>query len=152
MCRQFDILQGDKCVFKYPAKIFGSNCCECFYKLDTRFQLPHGFVYVFFLSPITETSVYNLNMTSIFSMCVKNLLSSQLYAATIVGYNYKLHSIDNGLVLRLSGFSEKLPLIVDIITKTMKNLEIDKTVFETFRKELKRNCYNCLVDESLLNE
>lgn len=85
-------------------------------------------------------------------MCVKNLLSSQLYSATIVGYNYKLHSIDNGLVLRLSGFSEKLPLIVDIITRTMKNLHIDKTVFETFRKELKRNCFNCLVDGSLLNE
>ena len=87
-------------------------------------------------------------------MCVKNSVSDQLYPATIAGYSYKLHSVDNGLILRLSGFNEKLPLIVDIVTKTIKNLVtmIDKNVFETFKRELKKNCHNCLVDENLLNE
>jgi nardilysin len=87
-------------------------------------------------------------------MCVKNFLSEKLYAATIAGYSYKLNSVDDGLIMRLSGFNEKLPLIVDITTKIMKTLDrfIDKSVFETFKKELKKNCYNCLLDTSLLNE
>lgn len=93
-------------------------------------------------------------MTSIYSMCVKNFLSDQLYQATIVGYNYKLHSVDNGLILRLRGFNEKLALIVDIITKAIKGLEgvMDRSIFETFKKELKKNCHNCLTNMNLFNE
>lgn len=93
-------------------------------------------------------------MTSIYSMCVKNFLSDKLYPATIAGFNYKLHSVDNGLILRLSGFNEKLPLILDIITQIIKKLDtlVDKKVFETFKKELKKNCHNCLIDAGLLNE
>ena len=139
---------------KYPRKIIDTKSCQCFYKLDKKFKLPHGYVYVFLMSPITETSVTNLNMTSIYSMCVKNFLSEKLYPATVAGYNYKLHSVDNGLILRLSGFNEKLSLLVDIITKTIFNLTtlMDKSVFETFRKELKKNFHNCLIDAGLLNE
>jgi nardilysin len=138
----------------FPRKLIDGEACECFYKLDKKFKLPHGFVNVFLMSPITETSVANMNMTSIYSMCVKNFLSEKLYPATIAGYNYKLHSVDNGLILRLSGFNEKLPLLVDIITKTVRNLVgmMDKSVFETFRKELKKNFHNCLIDAGLLNE
>lgn len=87
-------------------------------------------------------------------MCVKNLLSEKLYAATVAGFTYKLNSVDDGIILKLSGFSEKLPLIVDTVTNVMSNLDMlmDKTAFETFRKELKKNCQNYLVDGNLLNE
>lgn len=155
ICRHFSLIPpGETNVQKYPTKIFENSTCESFYKLDSQFNLPHGFVYVFFLSSVTESSVSNLNMTSIYSMCVKNFLSDKLYSATIAGYNYKLNSVDNGLILRLNGFSEKLLSIVDIITNSIKNLEcsMDKTVFETFKKELKKNCHNCLNDGNLLNE
>jgi nardilysin len=155
ICKNFGIFGNSLAEqSKHPIKIIEEEACESYYKLDKKFKLPHGFVYVFMMSPITETSVVNLNMTSIYSMCVKNFLSEKLYPATIAGYNYKLHSVDNGLILRLSGFNEKLPLLVDIITKTVSNLInlMDKSVFETFRKELKKNFHNCLIDAGLLNE
>lgn len=155
ICKTFGIFSNPTAsASKYPIKVFDNGACECYYKIDKKFKLPCGFVYVFFLSPVTEASVAHLNMTSIFSMCVKNFLSDKLYSATLAGYSYKLHSVDNGLILRLSGFNEKLPLIVDIITRTIKNLStlMDKIVFETFKKELKKNCHNCLIDASLLNE
>jgi nardilysin len=87
-------------------------------------------------------------------MCVKNFLSDKLFAATIAGYNYKIHSVDDGIILRLSGFNDTLPLLIDTITKTMMNLSrlVDKNVFETFKNELKKNCHSCLADGNLLNE
>lgn len=135
-------------------KIVDSKCCECFYKLDSKFRLPHGLVNVFMASTVTESSTANLNMTSIFSMCVKNFLSEKLYAATIAGYSYKLNSVDNGLILRVNGFNEKLHRIVEVAVETIKNLAslIDKIIFETFKKELKKNLHNCLMDKNLLNE
>lgn len=93
-------------------------------------------------------------MTSIYSMCIKNYLSEKLYPATIAGYNYKLNSMENGLTLRLSGFSEKLPMILDTITRAMMNINaaIDGSVFETFSKELKKNCYNFIINSVSFNE
>ena len=87
-------------------------------------------------------------------MCIKNFLSEKLYPATIAGYNYKLHSVENGLILRLSGFNEKLPMMVDLVTKAMTNIDgaIDSLVFETFQKELKKNCYNFIINSNLFIE
>jgi nardilysin len=90
-------------------------------------------------------------MTSIYSMCVKNFLLEKLYPATLVGYNYKLNAVETGLILRLSGFNEKLPLLTDRITKALRNDDggvFDKLVFDTFKKELKKNCYNYLINSN----
>lgn len=157
VCRHYEIVADqstEESSEKYPKKILDSPGCECFYKLDRKFKLPHGFINIFFLSSITNSSVANLNMTSIFSMCVKNFLSEKLHSATMIGYKYKLNAVDNGLILKLSGFDEKLPLILEIIIGTMKSLLtlVDKAVFDSFKKELKKNCLNCLNDGSLLNE
>lgn len=134
--------------------IFKSKVCKCFFKADHEFKLPHGFIHVHFKSAMTESSTTFMNMTSIFSLCVKSFLSEKLYPATIVGYTYKLHSAEDGLVLKLNGFTEKLPLIVDIITKSMRNTDdvINKATFEIFKKELKKNCYNYIINSDLFNE
>lgn len=133
--------------------IFKSDVCKAFYKVDKKFNLPHGFINIHFKSSMTESCITNLNMTSIFSMCVKSFLAPKLYSSTIVGYNYKLHSVEDGLMLKVNGFSEKLSLVVDIITKALTNTDevVDKIVFETFKKELKKNCYNVIVNSNLFN-
>lgn len=152
ICKNFGIFSNPIEVNeKHPRKIFENDVCQCFYKMDKKFKLPYGYIFIYFASPTTQTSVENLNMTSIYSMCIKNFLSEKLYPATLAGYSYKLNSVDDGLVLRLSGFNEKLPFIVDIITKEMSRA-ISKSAFETFKKELRKNCHNCLMDLNMLNE
>lgn len=134
--------------------IFQNEFCKCFFKRDDKFKLPHGFVFILFKSSMTESSVTDLNMTSIYSMCVKNYLAEKLYPATIAGYSYKLNSTEDGLLLKLNGFNEKLPMIVDIITRAMKNTDevVNKSVFEVFKKELRKNCHNFLINSNLFNE
>ncbi|KAG5674724.1 hypothetical protein PVAND_004676 [Polypedilum vanderplanki] len=152
ICKSFEIFKNPtEKEEKYPRKIFENEICECYYKMDKKYELPYGYVFVYFILPLTQESVDNLNMTSIYSMCIKNFLSEKLYPATLVGYNYKLNSVETGLILRLSGFNEKVPLILDIITQQMK-ASISKNVFETFKKELKKNCHNCLMDLNILND
>lgn len=152
ICKSFGIFNNPSEVCeKYPRKIFENDVCECYYEMDKKYKLPYGYIFIYFTSTMTQESVENLNMTSIYSMCVKNFLSEKLYPATLAGYTYKLNSIDNGMILRLSGFNEKLPHLIDIITKEMLRA-IDKNVFETFKKELRKNCHNCLMDLNILNE
>lgn len=155
ICRQFEIsCDEDKSDLGYPLMIFKSEACKSFFKADNEFNLPHGYINIHFKSLMTESSTTAMNMTSIFSLCVKSFLSNKLYPATIAGYNYKLNSVEDGLILKLSGFNEKLPLIVDIITKAIGNTEdvINKATFEIFKKELKKNCYNYIINSTLFNE
>lgn len=152
ICKNFGIFSNpSEMGEKYPRKIFENDSCQCYFKMDKKYKLPYGYIFIYFTSSKTQSCVENLNMTSIYSMCIKNFLAEKLYQATIAGYSYKLNSIDDGLVLRLSGFNEKLPLIIDIITKEMSRA-INKNIFETFKKELRKNCHNCLMDLNMLNE
>lgn len=155
ICRNFELVsEPEHDGLNFPVMIFKNDFCKCFYKVDKKFYLPHAFINIHFYSAMTEASITNLNMTSIFSMCVKSFLAPKLYSSTIVGYHYKLFSDPSGLMLKISGFSEKLPLVVDIITKALRNTDevIDKLVFETFKKELKKNCYNFIINSNLFNE
>lgn len=87
-------------------------------------------------------------------MCVKNYLAERLFSAIVAGYSYKLNSADDGLILKLSGFNEKLPSLLESITKSMINADdvISKFVFDSFKKELKKNCYNYIINSNLFNE
>jgi nardilysin len=155
ICKKFEICAEPNVQnFGFPIKIYNSDNCKCFFKPDDKFNLPHGFINIHFKSSLTESSVTNLNMTAIYSMCIKNFLSEKLYPATIAGYNYKLYSVDNGLILRLWGFNEKLPMMVDLITKAITNVDgvVDSSIFETFRKELKKNCYNLIINSNMFIE
>jgi nardilysin len=155
ICKNFEIISDhEEHRLDYPLMIFKNKFCKCFFRTDDKFNLPFGFVYVQLKSSITESSVTHLNMTSIFSMCVKNFLSEKLYPAVAAGYSYKLNSTDDGLVLKLSGFSEKLPMLLDLITKAIKNTDevVEKPIFDFFKKELKKNCYNFIINSMLFNE
>lgn len=149
ICKDFTIVR-DEDSHEEPYTIFKNDTCTCWFKPDHKFLLPHGYVHLQLTSPLTSSTVEYLNMTSIYSMCVKNYLTEKLYPATLVGYSYKLNSVETGLILRLSGFNEKLQLIVDLITKAMKNIDgiLDKHVFDTFKKELRKNCYNYLINSN----
>ncbi len=93
-------------------------------------------------------------MTTILTMCVKSLLLETLYPAKVVGYNYKLQSIDSGLIIQLSGFNEKLPTLLNEIIRCMLNVgeSTTKFMFDSFRKNLRKQYYNILMNSSLLNE
>ncbi|CRL01366.1 CLUMA_CG014847, isoform A [Clunio marinus] len=137
-----------------PLLMFQNDFCKSFFKPDTKFRLPHGFVYIHFRCNLTESSISNLNMTSIYSICIKNFLTETFYPATVAGYSYKLNSVDDGLILKLNGFSEKLPQLVEAIMNAIRstNESIDISVFEAFAKELKKNCYNFLINSNFLSE
>lgn len=155
VCRIFEIYsESAESNLDVPLLITKTKNFKCFHKLDRKFQLPYGNINIKFISSLTKKSVTNINMTTIFSMCVKSLLLEQLYPAKVVGYKYKITSIDSGLILLLSGFNEKLPILLNEIIRCMLNVGVTttKSMFETFRKNLRKHYFNMLMNSYLLNE
>lgn len=157
ICTDFDIISKDlepAAEPLHPSRVFDSNGCECFYKLDARFKLPHAYIAIYLVSPMTISSVRGTTLTSLYSMIVKHYMSEKLYPAVCAGLGYQLHSEEKGLHLKLSGYNEKLPLLLDIITKDLKNIGqlMEKEVFETYRGQYKKYCYNSLINSKFLNK
>lgn len=157
ICTNFDIIAQDLDPSKLPPspkKVFDTELCECFYKIDAIFKLPHALIYVYLVSPRTISSVRDMTLTSLYSMIVKHYMTEKLYPAVCAGLGYQLYSEEKGMLLKLSGYNEKLPLLVDIITKDLKNIGdlMQPDVFETYRKQYKKLCYNNLISSKFLNK
>ena len=157
ICTNFDIISKDiepSTLPLQPEKILVNNVCECFYKLDARFKLPHAFIYLYLMSPKTISSVRNMISTSLYSMIVKHYMSEKLYPAVCAGLGYEMYSEEKGMLLKLSGYNEKLPVLLNIITNNLKSIGglMEKSVFETYRKQLKKNCYNNLINSKFFNK
>lgn len=155
ICKMFEIYSDPvESTPDIPILILKTENCKCFHKLDKKFQLPRGIINIKFISSLTKQSVSNINMTTIFTMCLKSLLLENLYPAIAVGYNYKITSIDSGVILLLSGYNEKLHNLLDEIMKCMLSVgeRITKSMFEAFRKNLKKHYFNILTNSNLLSE
>lgn len=137
-----------------PVMIKETENCKCFHKLDRKYRLPHGIVNIKFISSLTKQSVANINMTTIFAMCVKSLLLEHLYPAKVVGYHYKITSIDSGFLVLVDGFNEKLSILLDEIIKCMTSVSetATKFTFQSIQKNLMKQYYNVLMNSCQLNE
>lgn len=87
-------------------------------------------------------------------MVTKHYMTEKLYPAVCAGLGYQMYSEEKGMLIKMSGYDEKLPLLLDIITKDLKTISgrMDTNVFETYRKQFKKHCYNNLISSKFLNK
>lgn len=157
ICQNFEIISQDMislCPNRSPEIVFSENGCDLFYKLDTHFKLPHAYIYVYLVSPKTISSTRNMVLTTLYSLLTKHYMTEKLYPAKCAGLGYELCSEERGILLKLSGYNEKLPLLLDIITKELKDIAgvMQEPVFETYRKQLKKFCFNDLINSKFFNK
>jgi nardilysin len=159
ICSNFDIVHKPPVgrstttnVISLPERIYVDNM-ELWYKLDEKYLLPHGFISCYLLSPKSYKSARNIVLTSLYSMTVKHYLTEKLYPALCAGLGYSISAAEKGLLIKLSGYNEKLPLLLDIIAKELSEIasQIEPSVFETYREQCKRNGYNNLINSKFVN-
>lgn len=158
ICSKFDIVHKpqrdpENNDVSLPERINGIDKIELWYKLDQKFLLPHGFINCYLVSPKSHASARSIVLTSLYSMIVKHYLSEKLYPALCAGLGYSISAAEKGLLIKLSGYNEKLPLLLDIIAKELREIvnQIEPSVFETYREQCKRNGYNNLIDSKFFN-
>lgn len=157
ICTKFDIIanaqKSSSSLVSMPRKLVGDDI-ELWFKMDSKFLLPHGFINCYMISPKIFKSTRNIILASLYSMAVKHYLSEKLYPAICAGLGYSISSAERGLLIRLSGYSEKLPILLDCIAKELKNIpnQIESSVFETYRKQFKKNGHNVLINSKAFNK
>lgn len=92
-------------------------------------------------------------LTGFFASMIKFQIAEDLYPAEVAGLNYELYSAEKGLLLKVDGYNEKLPIIVDEITAAMGRFseKVNEGVFEVIKVKLEKAYYNELMKPNKLN-
>lgn len=158
ICTNFDIIcdKEDQSTLlpQIPQKILENEIVECYHKLDNIFKLPHAIIYFYMVSPLTIESIKGSVMTSLFSMIAKYYMEEELYPATCAGLGCSIYSAEKGLLMKFTGFNEKLPLLLELVTSNLTKIvgKVSEEVFDTYKAQFKKNGHNLLIKSSSFNK
>ncbi|KAH8413928.1 hypothetical protein KR009_007834 [Drosophila setifemur] len=134
-----------------PKALLTNDLCELWFRQDDVFELPDGYINLYFITPLVRQCVKNYMLGVLYTYLVEFTIAEQLYHALEAGLTYGLYIGDKGLILRVSGYNEKLPLLVEIILNMMINLELDMAQVISFKELKKRQIFNALINGKTLN-
>ncbi|XP_049291275.1 nardilysin-like isoform X2 [Anopheles funestus] len=137
----------------YPEKIVENDMCELWFRQDTKFRLPLALMYFYIISPLPFNNPRSSALAGFFISMVKFQIAEELYPAEVAGLNYELYPAEKGLVLKIDGYNEKLPIIVDEISATMGRFAeiFRESVFDVIKVKLEKAYYNELMKPNKLN-
>ncbi|XP_015050795.2 nardilysin [Drosophila yakuba] len=142
---------GKPHISRSPKSLIRNDLCELWFRQDNIFKLPDGYINLYFITPLVRENVKQYMLGVLFTYLVEFRMAEQLYPALEAGLTYGLYIGDKGLVMRVSGYNEKLPLLVEIILNMMKTIELDTDQVNAFKDLKKRQIYNALINGKTLN-
>ncbi|XP_060660228.1 nardilysin [Drosophila nasuta] len=134
-----------------PKPLIRNDICELWFRQDDTFLLPDGYVNIYMITPIMRRSARDYVTGVLFTYLVEFYIAEELYPALMAGLTYGLDAAEKGLILRVSGYNQKLPLLIDIIVRVMKNLVVDVAQVMSFRELKKRQLFNAVINSKSLN-
>ncbi|XP_003401691.1 nardilysin isoform X1 [Bombus terrestris] len=143
----FSLISIPPGVPKYPTKIYSDEITEVWYRPDPKFGLPECYMYFCIISPMAVCSLKGVAIMDLFVAILKQLLVETLYPATIAELNYAIYTNEKGIMLKMNGFNQKLPLLLMTIAKCIADIPtlITKEFFEVMKEEQTKEYYNNLV-------
>ena len=102
-------------------------------KTVVKFELRNPLVY---LDPL------NVNMANLYVELLKDSLTEYSYMAELAGLKYSISATNYGLNLSLSGFSDKMHVLLETVVERMASLKIDPQRFNILKESYTRNLIN----------
>ncbi|PNP56798.1 hypothetical protein FNYG_15335 [Fusarium nygamai] len=107
-----------------PRVIRNDSIARTQWKKDDIFWVPRANVLVSLKTPLFYASAENNVKARLFLDLVHDALEMYSYDAELAGLQYKVRLDSRGLFLDVSGYNDKLPMLLDQIVTTMRDLDI----------------------------
>ncbi len=116
---------------------------------DTEFRVPKGVIYVAIDSPHAVANCRNIVMTRLCVEMFLDALAKETYQAEIAGMGYNLYAHQGGVTLTLSGFSQKLPQLMEVILRKFAQRDFQPKRFDSIKQQMIRNWRNAAHDKPI---
>ena len=113
---------------RHPVRVVSDPGGELFYKADTVFQQPRAHIAYLLRSPLQLQSLTNSCLLDLVVMCLLQNITEDVYPADLAQLGYSLYAHECGLVIRVSGLSDKLPNLFRVILDHLADFEVTNFV------------------------
>lgn len=131
-----------------PRVLRNDNIARTWWKKDDTFWVPRANVIVSLKTPLIYASAENNVKARLFTDLVRDALEEYSYDAELAGLQYNVSLDSRGLFLDVSGYNDKLPVLLEQVVTTMRDLDIKEDRFEIVRERLTRGYNNWQLQSS----
>jgi len=119
-----------------PIKIEEASGLAIWYKQDTTFKVPKGYIYLGIDSPYSILSIENIAMTRLFVDLYTNTVVEENYDAELACIHYHLYAHQGGITLQVSGISENQPALLKKLLYRLQTHDATEQDFDLFKQQL----------------
>ena len=127
---------------KAPRLIRNDARARIWWKKDDRFWVPKGNVWITLRSPMVNATPENAVKAKLYCELVRDALVEYSYDAELAGLDYGLSAHTVGLDVEVSGYNDKISVLLEKVLHTMRSLTVDPARFKIIKERLLRGFRN----------
>lgn len=139
-------LEVEKKDVKEPAKtpklIRNEEGVRTWWKKDDRFWVPKAKIFIMLRTPLVNVTPANRVRTVLYAELVSDALVEYAYDAELAGLVYGLGTSAHGLQIQISGYNDKIAVLLEKVLVTLRDLEVRADRFAVVKERLQRHFQN----------
>ena len=127
---------------KEPKLIRHESNVRLWYKKDDQFWVPKANVQMCLRNPLYASNLQSFVLSATSQALVDDALVEYAYDAEIAGLMYILQDTTSGLNVAVSGYNDKMGVLLEKVLSTWRNFDFKQDRFEIIKERMQRNFRN----------
>ena len=127
---------------KAPKLIRNDDGARTWWKKDDQFWIPKANIVTMMRNPLAAVTPANATKTKLYCELVKDALEEYSYDAEIAGLEYSLGSHQLGFDVDLTGYNDKMSVLLEKVLVSMRDLKVKPDRFNIVKERLLRGYRN----------
>lgn len=127
---------------EWPKLIRNDEGIRLWWKKDDQFWVPKGTVAVKIRNPLMALGPEWAMKGMLYCMLINDALSEYAYDAELAGLSYNISTISDGLSIIVSGYNDKLSVLLEKVLICIRDLEVKQERFDIKKEHLMRHLRN----------
>ena len=123
-------------------KVIDEPGMTLYYSQDLEFKRPRNAYVIRIRRPKATVDLKSYVLSDFYVKVMNEILNEETYAAQTAGLQYSLSSSLEGLLLQVSGWSDKTDDLLALLLERMKKLDLPDERFEALKEERMRELEN----------
>ncbi|CAK7900716.1 A-factor-processing enzyme [[Candida] anglica] len=129
-------------VLKHPYLLVDEEKLQVWYKQDDQFEVPKGTVECLLHVPPMNAGCRSAVMSGILTDLVDDELNDAAYYASIVGLSFQIHAWRDGVVVKVSGYNDKLSVLMEKVLGKLLEFKPKRDRFEAIKSKITQDYKN----------
>ena len=121
-----------------PEKLIDDEGYTLWHRTNLEYQSPKADIYINIRSPLANKDALAGITGNIYAKMINDQLNEFSYPAYLAGLDYAFYRNSRGITIKVSGYSEKLTVLLDKILDTSIKAELEQHRFDIYKEEMIR--------------